>query len=140
MERKYNEDVVDVMIEGLKRVQRDEYKSADHEKEMRKMGARMYKIGIRLTHPYSVLHDGNVSFDWQMLNKYLNAAAAVYCEKAWAEHEEECRHNPPHFDKGIYIMAYGYQLGIRAERERRKGRQAKEKAAKRGNAGRQNQG
>lgn len=134
MARKYNDDVVDAMIEGLKKVPRREYISNDYAKEMRKMGAKMYKIGVRLTTPGKIFLDDNVREAWKPLIYYLKGLNQVSLNKEKVDHPEKVKNGLYQFNSGIYMMAYGYQLGIQAERERRTAKQAKEKAAKHGNA------
>lgn len=91
----------------------------------------LYIIGLRLRLHNQIFMDERVGKELEALKEYLHGA---YC-LSYEEAKEKNAVNS--YDSSIYFLNYGYQLGIRAERERRK--EAKEKAAKRGNAGRPNE-
>lgn len=92
---------------------------------------KLYTIGLRLRLHNQIFMDERVDKELEALKEYLHG---VYC-LSYEEAKEKNAVNS--YDSSIYFLNYGYQLGIRAERERRK--EAKEKAAKRGNAGRPNE-
>lgn len=92
----------------------------------------LYHIGIRLRHINTlIIEDEKIYEGYKLLKEYVEGAWLHECNMSRMKHRKNC------YEESIYFLNYGYQMGIRAERERRK--EAKEKAAKRGNAGRQNE-
>lgn len=92
----------------------------------------LYHIGIRLRYINTLItEDEKIYEGYELLKEYVEGVWMYECNMSRMKHRKNL------YEESMYFLNYGYQMGIRAERERRK--EAKEKAAKRGNAGRQNE-